>query len=70
MVNSSEFSAPITRPDLPRISSSESGFFFCGIRLEPLVTPSPSSIQRELFGRVKNPVLGQTAQVDHRHDAA
>ena len=36
---------PKTRPHLPRISSSESGFFFCGIRLDPLVTPSPSSSQ-------------------------
>ena len=31
------------KPLFPRISSSESGFFFCGIKLEPLVTPSPSS---------------------------
>ncbi len=45
MVTSSDVRQPITRPHLPRISSSESGFFFCGIRLEPLVTPSPSSIQ-------------------------
>src|ERR1017187_8489637 len=43
MVTSSEVRQPITRPLLPRISSSESGFFFCGIRLDPLVTPSPNS---------------------------
>ena len=40
-----ELSAPSTRPDLPRINSRESGFFFCGIRLEPEVTPSPNSSQ-------------------------
>src|SRR5258708_27919333 len=45
MVMKSELKSPNTRPNLPRISSSESGFFFCGIRLEPLVTPSPSSSQ-------------------------
>jgi hypothetical protein len=28
---------PKTRPDLPRSSSSESGFFFCGIMLEPVL---------------------------------
>ncbi len=36
-------SAPCTRPHLPRISSSASGFFFCGIREEPEVTRSDSS---------------------------
>ena len=45
MVTKSDVRLPYTRPHLPRISSSESGFFFCGMRLEPLVTPSPSSIQ-------------------------
>ena len=45
MVTNSDVRQPTTRPLLPRISSSESGFFFCGIRLEPLVTPSPSSSQ-------------------------
>src|SRR3990172_9321866 len=34
---------PSTRPVLPRISSSESGFFFCGMRLLPVVTSSASS---------------------------
>ena len=33
---------PSTRAPLPRISSSESGFFFCGINEEPVVTSSPS----------------------------
>lgn len=28
---------PCSRPALPRISSSASGFFFCGIRLDPAV---------------------------------
>ena len=45
MVTMSEVRQPITRPHLPRISSSESGFFFCGMRLDPLVTPSPNSSQ-------------------------
>ena len=45
MVTINAVSAPITLPHLPRINSSESGFFFCGIRLEPLVTPSASSSQ-------------------------
>ncbi len=36
-------SAPCTRPHLPRINSSASGFFFCGIRDEPEVTRSDSS---------------------------
>src|SRR5258707_458473 len=45
MVMKSELKSPNTRPNLPRMSSSESGFFFCGIKLEPLVTPSPSSSQ-------------------------
>src|SRR5712671_4008137 len=45
MVMKSELKPPNTRPNLPRISSSESGFFFCGIKLDPLVTPSPNSSQ-------------------------
>ena len=45
MVTIKEVRLPMTRPDLPRMSSSESGFFFCGMRLEPDVTPSPSSSQ-------------------------
>ena len=35
--------APNTRPDLPRISSQASGFFFCGIKDEPEVTRSDNS---------------------------
>ena len=34
---------PNTRPDLPRINSHASGFFFCGINEEPDVTRSESS---------------------------
>ena len=33
---------PIKRPDLPRISSSGSGFFFCGIMLLPVLDASES----------------------------
>ena len=35
---------PNTRPDLPRRSSRESAFFFCGIILEPVLQPNPPSI--------------------------
>ena len=28
---------PTKRPDFPRVSSATSGFFFCGIRLDPVV---------------------------------
>ena len=45
MVMKSELRLPKTRPEAPRISSRESGFFFWGIRLEPLVTWSASSSQ-------------------------
>ena len=34
---------PIARPDLPRTSSSGSGFFFCGIMLLPVADESASS---------------------------
>ena len=33
----------MTRPALPRTSSSGSGFFFCGIRLLPVAAVSASS---------------------------
>jgi N-methylhydantoinase A/oxoprolinase/acetone carboxylase beta subunit len=36
-------SRPMAPPALPRTSSSGSGFFFCGIRLDPVVTASASS---------------------------
>ena len=36
---------PITRPDLPRTSSGTSGFFFCGIMLEPVQKASASSMK-------------------------
>ncbi len=35
--------APRRRPDLPRISSVRSGFFFCGIALEPVEKASERS---------------------------
>ncbi len=31
---------PVKRADLPRINSKASGFFFCGIKLEPVVNAS------------------------------
>ncbi len=36
--------SPKTRPDLPRISSVISGFFFCGIMDEPVENASSNSI--------------------------
>ena len=44
MVTRSETRLPTWRPDLPRMSSHASGFFFCGIRLLPLVNASGSSM--------------------------
>ena len=37
-------SAPYTRPVLPRTSSAMSGFFFCGMMLEPVLNASSSSM--------------------------
>ena len=34
---------PISRPDLPRASSAMSGFFFCGMMLDPVEKPSSSA---------------------------
>ena len=59
----------MVRPDLPRTSSSGSGFFFCGIRLEPVATASWQFEEAELFGREEDDVLGQPAEVHHRHGA-
>ena len=36
--------APYTRPVLPRTSSAISGFFFCGIMLEPVLKASSNSM--------------------------
>jgi hypothetical protein len=58
IVTNSDDRSPHTLPDLPRISSSESGFFFCGIKLDPLVTPSPSSIQPHFLTGVQYPIFG------------
>src|SRR2546422_4384536 len=46
MVVSSPTRWPIARPDLPRTSSSGSGFFFCGIMLLPVLSASDSSKNR------------------------
>ena len=43
MSASSRTRSPSTRAALPRTSSSASGFFFCGIRLEPVVKASGSA---------------------------
>ena len=43
IVVSSPQRSPITRPALPRASSARSGFFFCGIMLEPVEKASSSS---------------------------
>ena len=65
MVTMREVSEPMTRPHLPRISSSESGFFFCGIRLRAAGDAVAQFQPAELFAGIENPVLGQAAQVDH-----
>ena len=39
-VTSSETRSPTARPDLPRRISAGSGFFFCGMMLEPLAARS------------------------------
>src|ERR1035441_2620132 len=60
MVTNSEVRQPMTRPLFPRMSSSESGVFFCGMRLDPLGTlPVTSRVD------TGDPVLGEPAQMDH-----
>ena len=44
MVVRSEINEPKMRPDLPRINSAASGFFFCGMIEEPEVKASESFI--------------------------
>ena len=41
-VTSSPVSPPTRRPAFPRSNSAASGFFFCGIRLEPVLYASAS----------------------------
>ena len=55
----------MTRPVLPRTSSRGSGFFFCGIRLLPVVTASdsPRNPNSSLVRMTR--FLGEPAQVDH-----
>ena len=45
--------SPTTRPDLPRISSAKSGFFFWGMMLEPVLKESDK-------------VTKPNSEVDHR----
>ena len=54
---------PNTRPALPRTSSSESGFFFCGIRLEPVATASASSTNPNSADAQENDVLAQSGEM-------
>ena len=37
---STDTRSPMSRPDLPRASSAESGFFFCGMIEEPVENSS------------------------------
>ena len=61
--------SPTALPDLPRTSSSGSGFFFCGIRLDPVATLSSISTKPNSSPGKQNQVLAQAAQVHHRHGA-
>ena len=56
MVASHPLRFPMTRPVLPRTSSSGSGFFFCGIKLLPVVTASdsPKNPNSSLVKRMKS----------------
>ena len=72
---------PKMRPDFPRSSSNESGFFFCGIMLDPVliinnqqnfqkITGSqPVSItegdEPKFCGRVDDQIFRHFADVDH-----
>ena len=51
---------PTTRPHLPRISSSESGFFFCGMRLDPVV------MQSDISTKPNSGVLQRTSSSERR----
>ena len=57
---------PITRPLLPRTSSSGSGFFFCGIRLLPVAARIGELEEAELLRREEDEVFGDAAQMHHR----
>src|SRR5260221_685538 len=64
MVMNSALKSPKTRPHLPRISSSESGFFFWH-QTAPAGDAVAQFEPSEFFARIENPVLGQAAQVEH-----
>jgi hypothetical protein len=61
---------PMTRPALPRTSSSGSGFFFCGIRLLPVAAVSCEFEEAELLGTEDDHVFAEPAQVHHRERTA
>ena len=56
-------SSPIARPAWPRASSRTSGFFFCGMRDEPVASASGSVDEAELVGREEDQVLGEAREV-------
>ena len=53
----------MTRPALPRASSAMSGFFFCGMMLDPVDHESCSAHEAELPGRPEHDLLGEPAHV-------
>ena len=60
---------PVNRPVViaafARISSKPSGFFFCGIRLLPVVT-FPKLEEAEFFRRVDDPVFSKPAGMNQQ----
>ena len=51
------------RPTLARISSVRSGFFFCGMALEPVENASGKINESKLSRREKRDLFGKPAQV-------
>ena len=65
-VASSPVRLPISRPALPRASSATSGFFFCGMMLDPVDHASAKRGESELLGDPDDHVLTQPGEVDAR----
>ena len=56
--------APSRRPDLPRMSSVRSGFFFCGMAQEP-VEKRFGEVEEAEFGRgVEGELFGEAGDVE------
>ena len=58
---------PTSRPDLPRASSAMSGFFFCGMMLDPVEYAVVQRDEAELPRRPEDDLLGLPADVDADH---